>query len=133
MLFVPLQIVCELDRRMPENVAGRGRCGEVLSRRTGTRSARLGDEWAELEAGSARIAFKKVDSEAHRTSGYTPFLSFDVADMDATVPKLLQLGATLDGPIKYHAHGKVAAMRAPDGPMISLFEANVPSASQDVS
>jgi len=92
-----------------------------------------GDEWAELEAGSARIAFKKVDSEAHRTSGYTPFLSFDVADMDATVPKLLQLGATLDGPIKYHAHGKVAALRAPDGPMISLFEANVPSASQDVS
>lgn len=91
-----------------------------------------GQEWAELEAGSTRIAFKRVDSEAHRTCGYTPFLSFDVEDMDVMVPKLLQLGGTLDGPIKYHAHGKVAALRAPDGPMISLFEANVPHASKDV-
>ncbi len=39
--------------------------------------------------------------------GYSPFLCFDVQDMDATVVRLLQLGASLDGPIKYPAYGKV--------------------------
>lgn len=42
--------------------------------------------------------------------------------MDTTVPQLMQLGATLDGAIRYEAYGKVAAVRSPDGHMVGLFE-----------
>lgn len=48
--------------------------------------------------------------------------------MDLTVPKLMQLGAVLDGPIRYEPYGKLAAVRSPDGHMIGLFEkANLPN------
>lgn len=48
--------------------------------------------------------------------------------MDVTVPKLMQLGAALDGPIRYEAYGKIAAVRSPDGHMVGLFEkANLPN------
>ena len=56
------------------------------------------------------------------TTGYSPFLSFNVTDLDATVNKLLSLGAQLDGPIRYPAVGRTAALRAPDGHMIGLHE-----------
>jgi hypothetical protein len=46
-------------------------------------------------------------SEAACSSGYTPFLNFDVQDMSETIPRLLMLGAMMDGPIKYPTHGKV--------------------------
>ncbi|KAK9904314.1 hypothetical protein WJX75_009019 [Coccomyxa subellipsoidea] len=59
---------------------------------------------------------------AFTTCGYSPFLSFEVADLQDSVQRLLQLGATLDGPIKYPARGKVAVLRGPDGHMLSLFE-----------
>lgn len=45
--------------------------------------------------------------EAFVSTGYSPILSFNVLDLDVTVNKLLQLGASLDGPIKYPPHGKV--------------------------
>jgi hypothetical protein len=47
-----------------------------------------------------------------------------VSDVSATVARCLQLGAVLDGAIKYPANGgaKVAALRAPDGHMIGLVE-----------
>ena len=63
-------------------------------------------------------------SEAALTAGYTPFLSFAVTDVSATVARCLSLGAVLDGAIKYPAQGgaKVAALRAPDGHMIGLVE-----------
>ena len=48
-----------------------------------------------------------VHSCAASTTGYSPFLHFDVDDMDTTIVRCLSLGATLDGPIKYPAHGKV--------------------------
>ena len=62
--------------------------------------------------------------EAYCTTGYTPFLSFNVADLQQTVSIMLQLGGTLDGPIKYPGSGKVAAVRAPDGQMLSLYESD---------
>mmetsp|Transcript_78 Transcript_78/g.160 ORF Transcript_78/g.160 Transcript_78/m.160 type:complete len:119 (+) Transcript_78:88-444(+) len=80
------------------------------------------DRWAELHSGGTTIALKAVDSEAHCTTGYSPFLSFDVPDMDSKITHLISMGAVLDGPIKYPTHGKVAAMRAPDGHMFSLYE-----------
>ena len=68
------------------------------------------------------LSIQAVDSEAQLGVGYSPFLSFDVDDMDATIIRCVQMGAHLDGPIQYPAHGKVAALRAPDGHMIGLYE-----------
>lgn len=61
-------------------------------------------------------------SEAAASTGYSPILSFNVPDLDTRVTALLSHGAVLDGPIKYPPHGKVAALRTPDGHMISLYE-----------
>ncbi|KAI9921286.1 hypothetical protein PsorP6_002349 [Peronosclerospora sorghi] len=55
-----------------------------------------------------------------QSSGYSPFLNFDIPDLSDAVPRLLMLGAIMDGPIKYPAHGKTAALRSPDGVMIGL-------------
>lgn len=58
-------------------------------------------------------------------------LTFQVADMDAMVPRLMQLGASLDGAIRYEPYGKVAAVRSPDGHMLGLFEPLVSPAGDD--
>ena len=42
--------------------------------------------------------------------------------MDSAVPKLISSGGSLDGPVRYNAYGKVAAVRTPDGHMLALFE-----------
>jgi hypothetical protein len=47
-------------------------------------------------------------SEAACSSGYSPFLNFDIPDLSDAVPRLIMLGAIMDGPIKYPAHGKVS-------------------------
>eukprot|EP00559_Dactyliosolen_fragilissimus_P006407 CAMPEP_0184858048 /NCGR_PEP_ID=MMETSP0580-20130426/3163_1 /TAXON_ID=1118495 /ORGANISM="Dactyliosolen fragilissimus" /LENGTH=145 /DNA_ID=CAMNT_0027353967 /DNA_START=59 /DNA_END=496 /DNA_ORIENTATION=+ len=104
------------------------------------------DEWAELicpissgegshvtarstDASQSRATFKlnikAVESEAQLSYGYTPFLNFETEDMDSAVAKCAQMGAHLDGPIQYPAHGKVAVLRAPDGHMIGLYEPNL--------
>ncbi|CAK0782708.1 hypothetical protein CVIRNUC_005903 [Coccomyxa viridis] len=64
-----------------------------------------------------------VFREAYTNCGYSPFLSFEVIDLQSRVQSLLELGAVLDGPIKYAEQGKIAALRGPDGQMLSLFEA----------
>ena len=48
-----------------------------------------------------------VCREAYAKCGYSPFLCFEVVDLQAKVQKLLELGAVLDGPIKYADRGKV--------------------------
>jgi hypothetical protein len=45
--------------------------------------------------------------EAAVTTGYTPFVNFSVSDLDSTMMRLVLLGASLDGPVKYPVHGKV--------------------------
>ena len=45
--------------------------------------------------------------EAYASCGYSPFLCFEVEDLQARVQRLLELGAVLDGPIKYADRGKV--------------------------
>ena len=69
-----------------------------------------------------RLSIKSVASEAQLSQGYSPMLSFDVDDMDSVIAKCAQMGAHLDGPIQYPAHGKIAALRSPDGHMIGLYE-----------
>lgn len=68
------------------------------------------------------LSIQASESEASLAVGYSPFLNFDVDDMDSTVARCVRMGASLDGPIQYPAHGKVAALRAPDGHMIGLYE-----------
>lgn len=61
-------------------------------------------------------------SESALCTGYTPMLTFEVAEVAEAVPRLLQLGAHLDGAIKHAPHGKVACVRSPDGHMLGLYE-----------
>lgn len=68
------------------------------------------------------LSIQASESEASLAVGYSPFLNFDVDDMDSIVARCVKMGASLDGPIQYPAHGKVAALRAPDGHMIGLYE-----------
>lgn len=90
--------------------------------------------------GNAPILLKVAERESDCSTGYTPILCFDVDNVDETVKRLMEhgefsigntvdviigtysLGGVLDGPIKYPTFGKVAAVRSPDGHMISLFE-----------
>jgi hypothetical protein len=44
------------------------------------------------------------------STGYSPFLNFTIGDFDNSVYRLLELGARMDGPIKYQTHGKVLAI-----------------------
>jgi hypothetical protein len=60
------------------------------------------EHWAELQSGDYIIHLNKVESEASTTSGYTPFLCFDVENIgiqnlffllqDKVVHKLVELG-----------------------------------------
>jgi catechol 2,3-dioxygenase-like lactoylglutathione lyase family enzyme len=61
-------------------------------------------------------------SEAQTCAGYSPFLTFEVDDMDTCVPRLLTLGAVLDGAVNYKPYGRTAAVRTLDGHMVGLFE-----------
>eukprot|EP00873_Tetraselmis_striata_P035390 jgi/Tetstr1/455654/TSEL_042465.t1 len=100
-----------------------GRAARFYSEGLGLRVAVLTERWAELHGGgNMTLTLKAVDGEAFCSVGYSPFLQFTVQDMDSTLPRLLSMGGMLDGPIKYPVEGKVAAVRAPDGHMIGLFE-----------
>jgi predicted enzyme related to lactoylglutathione lyase len=92
---------------------------------------RVTDTWAELMAGPhITLTLKAVDSnEAQNSIGYSPWLHFEVADLDPVIAKCVQAGAHLDGPIQYPAHGKVAVLRSPDHHMIALYEPSSPSST----
>ncbi|CCI39681.1 unnamed protein product [Albugo candida] len=83
------------------------------------------ESFAEFDTKSGiPLCIKAAQNEAVCSTGYSPFLNFNIENMDDLIPRLLTLGATLDGPIKYPAHGKIAAVRSPDGVMIGLYESN---------
>jgi len=48
-----------------------------------------------------------------------------VDDIDLFVARYAQLGAKLDDPIQYPAHGYVAVLRTLDGHMIELYEPSI--------
>lgn len=67
-------------------------------------------------------------SEAQCCTGYSPLLTFQVDDLDTIIPRLIQAGAALDGPVKHQPYAKIAALRSPDGHMLGLYEpANLPN------
>jgi len=86
---------------------------------------RATEEWAELTDGrGVRLHIQSTFTESQLSTGYSPLLTFTVTDMNSRVAACAQAGAHLDGPIQYPAHGKVAALRTPDGHMIGLYEPN---------
>ena len=50
----------------------------------------------------------RARSEALRSTGYSPMLSFNVEDLQGTITRLISLGAHMDGPIRYPTFGKVS-------------------------
>lgn len=64
----------------------------------------------------------RARSEAQLACAYSPLLTFTVDDLDTTLPRLLKLGAALDGAIVRELYGATAAVRAPHGVMIALHQ-----------
>jgi len=87
---------------------------------------RQSHRWAELgQIGtnvSPCLALKAVDNESHCHTGYSPIFSFSVmhSNFDNIISRLLQLGASLDGPIRRQASGATVVMRSPDGHMVGI-------------
>jgi catechol 2,3-dioxygenase-like lactoylglutathione lyase family enzyme len=109
-----------LTVRGPE---GLSKAVEFYHRALGLPVVRVTDEWAELSAGpTVTLNLQATSTEGQLSQGYSPIISFSVEDMDTTVAACVQAGAHLDGPIQFPAHGKVAALRSPDGHMIGLYE-----------
>ena len=113
---------------------GVSRAIEFYGKGLGISLVRATDDWAELACdscrdklgGSFRLTIKSVEHEAQLCKGYSPIISFDVDNMESVITRCVQMGATLDGPIQYPAHGKVAVLRSPDGHMIGLYEPSCP-------
>ena len=76
--------------------------------------------WVELDAGGATIALHSAHDVPR--AGSSPILSFYVDDIHATLETLKNVGGHQEGGIREPSFGKVAAMRAPEGTLISLTE-----------
>ena len=76
--------------------------------------------WAELDANGTTIALHAASENGQ--SGGSPILSFHVDDVHATIATLEAKGASLEGNVREPSFGKVAAMRTPDGSIISLLQ-----------
>ncbi|AFY38231.1 Glyoxalase/bleomycin resistance protein/dioxygenase [[Leptolyngbya] sp. PCC 7376] len=76
--------------------------------------------WAEIEANGATIAFHGA-AEAPQT-GSSPILSFTVDDVHQAIANLETLGGKLEGRVREPSFGKVAAVRSPQGHLVSLLQ-----------
>ena len=76
--------------------------------------------WAELDADGTTIAMHAASENGQ--TGASPILSFHVEDVYATIAKLEEMGAKLEGRVREPSFGKVAAMRTPDGTILSLLQ-----------
>ena len=76
--------------------------------------------WAELDADGTIIALHGAPENGQ--AGASPILSFHVDDVHATIASLEERGATLEGNVREPSFGKVAAMRTPDGSILSLLQ-----------
>lgn len=78
--------------------------------------------WAELDADGTTLALHAASENGQ--SGQSPILSFHVDDIMETLAKLEALGASLQGNIREPSFGKVAAVKTPDGTLVSLLQPN---------
>lgn len=77
--------------------------------------------WAELDADGTTIALHFSHGLDVATAS-SPILSFHVEDVHQTIAQLEDMGATLEGNVREPSFGKVAAMRTPDGHLLSLLQ-----------
>lgn len=75
--------------------------------------------WGEVEANGTTIAFHSAEDPQ---AGSSPILSFHVDDVYAAVARLEGMGASLEGRVREPSFGKVAAVRTPDGHLVSLLQ-----------
>lgn len=75
--------------------------------------------WAELDANGTTIAIHAAENPQGSDS---PILSFHVDDVQGAIATLESLGAKLEGNVREPSFGKVAAMRTPDGYLVSLLQ-----------
>ncbi|NET32978.1 MAG: VOC family protein [Cyanothece sp. SIO1E1] len=76
--------------------------------------------WAELDADGTTIAMHAAHEQPQ--TGHSPILSFHVDDVHAAIASLEAMGAHLEGRVREPAFGKVAAVRTPDGHLVSLLQ-----------
>mmetsp|Transcript_13089 Transcript_13089/g.39585 ORF Transcript_13089/g.39585 Transcript_13089/m.39585 type:complete len:124 (+) Transcript_13089:121-492(+) len=81
---------------------------------------------AQLDAGDGgvHLLIEQAQSEAVCSTGYSPHLTFEVKDLDTTLPALLdpEHAAVMDGAVVHDPYMKMASIRSPDGQMIALVE-----------
>lgn len=82
--------------------------------------------WAELEANGTTIALHGVEETPE--TGSSPILSFYVEDVYAVISQLESFGAHLEGRVREPSFGKVAAVRTPEGHLVSLLQPVAPVA-----
>lgn len=75
-----------------------------------------------LESNGVGIHLRQTHDEALLSVGYGPMLQVDVQDVGELVPRLLAVGATMDGVIVYHAEATLASLRSPCGVVVTLVE-----------
>jgi predicted enzyme related to lactoylglutathione lyase len=75
---------------------------------------------AELDANGTKIIIHGAENQAE--VGGSPILSFHVENLQETIAKLESLGASLQGRVREPSFGKVAAMRSPEGHLLSLLQ-----------
>ena len=76
-------------------------------------------DWAELDANGTTIALHAAENPQRSDS---PILSFHVDDVQSAMETLTSMGAALEGRVRETSFGKVAAMRTPDGYLVSLLQ-----------
>lgn len=84
--------------------------------------------WGELDAGGTTIALHSTHGQQAET-GSSPILSFNVTDIDAVIATLSDRGGRLEGDVREPPFGKVAAIRTPDGHLLSLLQPAAVAAS----
>jgi len=75
-----------------------------------------------LDGSSIFLHVQQTFDEAELSFGFSPALCFDVKDAASLVPKLISLGAKMDGAIDFGPRATVASLRSPDGTMVTLIE-----------
>lgn len=89
----------------------------------GLEITKLSPNMAELDANGTKIIMHGVEEEP--TTGGSPILSFHVDDLLEAIATLEALGGKLEGRIREPFFGKVAAVRSPEGHLLSLLQPTI--------
>jgi len=107
-------------------------CGffvEVL----GLKTVHLTPVYAELQDHlKSTFILRKTDSEAFCATGFSPLVTFQVLDFQATLQAVKKNGGRLDGePVQDAEMGWIVAFRSPDGHMLAITEKRLPQAQSE--